>query len=299
MPLKKKIERKRGNQLGFWFFHMAARAFGLGGAYGLLYFVSLYYLIVDWPLVAASLAYTRRRFPEHGAIRQFFNVYLLFVSQGKSLIDRYAVASGYQGMAIDILGYEALQRLTEQGKGFILLTAHVGNWQVAMTVLNRFGKTVYLMMRPEDNNAVKKALNIDNEEENVKIISTDDSLNGVIEAMKAIKKGNIVSIMGDRTYGFSSAEALFLGENVHFPYGAFSLASAVQCPVVVFLSAKVGVNKYIVDVSHIIPAPAGVRGKKDEEIKVALQDFADVLEEYAMAYPMQWFAFRDVWKSNE
>jgi predicted LPLAT superfamily acyltransferase len=73
----------------------------------------------------------------------------------------------------------------------------------------------------------------------------------------------------------------------------------VQCPVVVFLSAKTGVNKYIVDVSHIIPAPAGVRGKKEEEIKVALQEFADVLEEYVTAYPFQWFAFRDVWKSNE
>lgn len=299
MSPKKGVERKRGNQLGFWFFRTAVRLFGLGGSYGLLYFVGLYYLTVDRPLVAASLAYTRRRFPEHGAIRQLFDVYLLFVSQGKSLIDRYAVAAGYKDMAIDIRGYEEIKRLSEEGKGFILLTAHVGNWQVAMTVLSRFGKTVYLMMRPEDNTAVKKALNIDKEEENVKIISTDDSLTGVIEAMKAIKKGNIVSIMGDRTYGFSAAEASFLGENVHFPYGAFTLASAVQCPVVVFLSAKVGVNKYIVDVSHIIPAPAGVRGKKDEEIKAALQEFADVLEVYVKAYPLQWFAFRDVWKSNE
>ncbi len=299
MPQTKGVERKRGNQLGFWFFRTAVRFFGLGGSYGLLYFVGLYYLIVDRPLVAASLAYTRRRFPEHGTIRQLFDVYLLFVSQGKSLIDRYAVAAGYKDMAIDIRGYEEIKRLSDEGKGFVLLTAHVGNWQVAMTALSRLGQTVYLMMRPEDNAAVKKALHIDKEEENVKIISTDDSLNGVLEAMKAIKNGHIVSIMGDRTYGFSSTEALFLGGKVHFPFGAFSLASAVQCPVVVFLSAKTGVNRYIVDVSRIIPAPAGVRGKKDEEIGVALQEFADVLEAYVKVYPFQWFAFRDVWKSNE
>jgi predicted LPLAT superfamily acyltransferase len=121
----------------------------------------------------------------------------------------------------------------------------------------------------------------------------------VIEAMKALKNGDLVSIMGDRTYGFSAAEASFLGGDVRFPYGAFSLASAMQCPVVVLLSAKIGVKKYIVDVSHIIPAPAGARGKKDEEIKAALQEFADVLEEYVTAYPFQWFAFRDVWKTNE
>ena len=132
MPQKKGVERKRGNQLGFWFFRVAVQLFGLAGSYGLLYFVCIYYLIIDRPLVAASLAYIRRRFSEHGAIRQLFDVYLLFVNQGKSLIDRYAVAAGYKDMAIDIRGYEELKRLTEQGKGFILLTAHVGNWQVAI-----------------------------------------------------------------------------------------------------------------------------------------------------------------------
>jgi predicted LPLAT superfamily acyltransferase len=299
MPQKKGVERKRGNQLGFWIFRTAIKLFGLGGSYGLLYFVGLYYLIVDRPLVAATLAYTRRRFPEHGTSRQILDVYLLFVNQGKSLIDRYAMAAGYSDIVIDIKGYERVKRLTEQRKGFIILTAHVGNWQAAMTALGKFETTVYLMMRPEDNAAVKKTLNIDNEEENIKIISTDDSLNGVIEAMKAIKNGKIVSIMGDRTYGFSAAEATFLGSQVCFPFGAFSLASAMQCPVVVLLSAKTGVKKYLVDISHIIPAPAGMKGKKDGEIKAALQQFADVLQEYVTAYPFQWFAFRDIWQSNE
>jgi len=299
MSVKRGVERKRGNRLGFWFFSTAVRLFGLRGSYGLLYFVGLYYLVVDRPLVAVSLAYIRRRFPEHGTVRQLFDVYLLFVSQGKSLIDRYAVAAGYKDMTIDIHGYEEVKRLSEEGKGFILLTAHVGNWQIAMTALDRFGKTVYLMMRPEDNRAVKQALNIDREEESVKIISTDDSLSAVIEAIKVINIGNIVSIMGDRTYGFSSAEASFLGSKVHFPYGAFTLASAAQCPVVVFLSAKTGLNKYVVDVSHIIPVPAAARKKKGEVIEAALQKFADVLEEYVQSFPFQWFAFRDIWKSNE
>ena len=299
MSAEQGVERKRGNQLGFWFFRTAARLFGLGGSYGLLYFVALYYLIVDRAVVQASLAYTRRRFPEHGVVRQLVNVYLLFVNQGKSLIDRFALAAGYSEMVIDIAGYEPVKQLVSDGKGFVLLTAHLGNWQAAMTALSRFEKPVYVMMRPEDNAAVKKNLNIDSEEERVRIISTDDPLNSVVEAMKALKGGNIVSIMGDRTYGFSAAEVNFLGGKVKFPIGAFSLASAAQCPVVVLLSAKQGVKRYLVDVSRIIPAPAGARGKKNEEIRIALQQFANLLEEYVQAYPYQWFAFRDIWTSNE
>lgn len=300
MGQSRSVERKRGNRLGFWFFGVAARLFGLGGAYGFLYLVGLYYLIVDRGLVLETLGYVRRRFPGHGRFRRLFDVYLLFVSQGKSLIDRFALSAGYSGISIDIRGFEQLKALYAPGStGFILLTAHVGNWQVAMTPLGGIGRTVHLMMRPEDNPAVKQALNIDGGSEKVKIIYTDDSLGGVIEAVKAISAGDLVSIMGDRAYGFSSVEASFLGDAVRFPHGAFTLAAAVQCPVVVLLSAKVATKKYLVDVSHIIPPPAGRRGKKDQAIQACVQQFAQVLEEYVQEHPYQWFVFRDIWKSNE
>lgn len=294
------VERKRGNRLGFWFFRAAVRVFGLRGAYGLLYFVGLYYLAMDRAVVSASLAYVKRRFPGHGALCRVFDVYLLFVSQGKNLIDRFAVASGYEDIDVKIKGYDrVLDLCKDPAKGFILLTAHVGNWQVALPALRRFGRPVYLMMRPEDNAAVRDALRIDREQDRVKLLFTDDSLGGVIEAMKAVNRGDIVSIMGDRTYGYGALEASFLGSGVRFPYGAFSLASAAQCPVVVLLSARLGVNRYVMDVSNIIDAPAGARDRKEAAMKAAVQEFAQALEEYVADHPYQWFVFRDIWKSNE
>ena len=80
--------RKRGNRLGFWFFKTSLRAFGLRGAYGLLYVVCLYYLAFDRPAVRGAMAYIRRRFPGAGAARRLLLVYRLFINQGKNLIDR-------------------------------------------------------------------------------------------------------------------------------------------------------------------------------------------------------------------
>jgi predicted LPLAT superfamily acyltransferase len=300
MSPKKGYERKRGNRMGFWFFRTAVRIFGLRGTYGLLYFVSLYYIAFDRAAVAASMAYVRRRFPDHGVLRRLFDVYLLFVNQGESLIDRYYVAAGGGNIGLELVGYEKIDNLLTEGhKGLILLTAHVGNWQVAMTSLSKLNRDVYLMMRPEDNVAVKDALNIDSEKESVRIIYTDGAMGGVIEALKAISQGGIVSIMGDRTYGYASIEASLLGGNVRFPYGGFSLAAAAQCPVVVLLSAKVGATKHVTDVSHVIDPPAGRRGNKDAEIHACVQEFARVLEEYAVRYPYQWFVFRDMWRGND
>ena len=296
----KSVERKRGNRLGFWLFRAAARVFGLRGAYGLLYLVCLYYVIVDRAAVAASMAYVRRRFPDHGVFRQQLDVYLLFVNQGESLIDRYYVAAGGGDVDLELLGFEKIKdHLAEGQKGMIFLTAHVGNWQVATTALRKLNRTVYLMMRPEDNAAVKEALNIDSEQETIKVLYTDGSLGGVVEALKAISQGGIVSIMGDRTYGYGSMEASLLNGSVRFPYGAFSLAAAARCPVAVLLSAKVGIKKYVTDISHVISPPAGARGNKEAEIAACVQEFARILEEYAIHHPYQWFVFRDMWQGND
>jgi len=298
MPLKKDIERKRGNRFGFWFFHTAVRIFGLSGAYGLLYFVAVYYLVLDRAAVGASMAYVRRRFPLHGRLRRLFDVYLLFVNQGRSLIDRYYVLAGGQDIQIDIVGMDRLREMLGKSRGLILLTAHVGNWQVALTALRRLGKTVHLLMRREDNPAVRASLNIGSEGDAVRILYTDDALGGVIEAMKAIEGGDLISIMGDRAYDFSALEAPLLGGTVRFPYGAFTIAAAAQCPVVVLLSAKTGTKRYVVDVSKVIDPPIGRREEKQERIQECVARFAGILQEYAVEHPYQWFVFRDMWKSN-
>ena len=291
--------KKRGNKLGFWFFQASLRIFGLAGTYGLLYPVCLYYLLCDRTAVSVSMAYIKRRFKNHNAFQRIFDVYRLFIQQGKNLIDRYYVVSGQGQFDTELYGYDKIKTLLNTSqKGAILLTAHVGNWQLAMTALKKLGKTVYLLMRPEDNIAVKEALGIDSEKENVKIISTENFLGGVIEAMDAVNKGHIVSIMGDRPYEYSSVEASFLGEKVSFPYGAFSIAAAAQCPVVVLLSAKVSTKKYIIDISHVIEPIYSSRSKKQEEIKGCVREFAGILEDYVARYPSQWFVFHDIWKRN-
>ena len=291
--------KKRGNALGFWFFRTLLKVFGLSGAYALLYVVCLYYLIFDRTAVAASMAYIQRRFRQFSGIHKLYRVYQLFISQGKSLIDRYYVVSGLGQFDTELRGYDRIKSLlNDSEKGIILLTAHVGNWQVAMTALHKLGKTVYLLMSHEENAAVRESLNVGNANDRVKIISPDDYLGGVIEIMKAIDEGSIVSIMGDRSYGHSTAEVNLMGEKAHFPLSSFTIAAAVRCPVVVLLSAKVSTRKYVVDVSHIIEPRYSSRARKKEDIKGFVQEYAGVLEAYSAEYPLQWFIFHDLWRGD-
>lgn len=296
--IKSKISTKaRGNKLGFWFFEIFLKLFGLKGAYSLLYCVSLHYLIFDREAVLGALSYIKRRFPmSKNFLEHRFHVYRLFVSQGKQLIDRFAILSNRNLFDIKLQGYDKLAvLLSEKNKGFILLTAHFGNWQIALATLKNMNKPVYLMMRPEDNPAVKESLKIDGQDSFIKIISPEGYLGGVVEAMNALRSGGILSIMGDRKYGFEGVEVYFLKDKAQFPFGAFSIAAASNLPVVVLLSAKLPGNKYIVDVSNILYPRYNNPKDKKEQLKEYVQEFARILEKYTLEYPYQCFLFHDVW----
>ncbi len=283
--------------MGFWFFKACVKLFGLSGAYGLLYFVCAHYLLFDKKAVKNALAYIQRRFPGCGSFASFFKVYRLFVSQGKQLIDRFAIISGSAIFDIELKGYERLSSLlADKNKGFVLLTAHVGSWQVALTTLKKLHKPVYLVMRPEDNAAVRESLNIDAQDDFIRVISPEGYLGGVVEAMNVLREGCIVSIMGDRKYGFEGIDISFLKDKASFPFGAFSIAASSNCPVVVLLSAKLPGRKYIVDVSHVLTPRYDAAKDKKEQLRKYVQEFAGVLDKYIEEYPYQCFLFYDVWR---
>lgn len=295
-PARRIAARRRGNRLGLWFFKAAVRLFGLRGAYGLLYFVCPYYLLFDRAAVRGSLAYLRRRFPHDGTVKQLWHVYQLFISQGRSLIDRHYLVAGLGKLDITLHGREKIAPLLEHPEqGFILLTTHMGNWQVAMTVLTAFNKPVCLLMRPEDNPAVKDSLQVDSQSAAVKVLSPESFLGGVVELLGLVQSGHIVSIMGDRSYGYTSVTVPFLGDLARFPCGAFSIAAAAGCPVVVLLSARQGLRTYRVDIAAVFRPAYAPGGNKRRQLQQWVGEFACMLEEYAQAYPLQFFLFHDIW----
>ena len=296
---RKITARKRGNSLGFWFFRVALRAGGLRAAYGLLYFVCIHYLLFDRSAVRGALAYVQRRFPEAGKAGRLLHVYRLFVSQGKQLIDRHAAMSGAVPFSFELRGAEQIQEGLARGKrGLILLTAHVGNWQIAMTTLRNMGRTVNLVMRPEDNPAVTKALSLCRNTEHLRVISPEEDLGGAIEIMSALRRGDIVSFMGDRPFEFKAVRVDFLGGSAMFPCGPFQIAATAGCPLQILLSAREGYRRYSVDFRRLLSPASSEDVSQDELVRQWAQAFADVLSEFVMEHPYQCFLFTDVWRPD-
>ncbi|MEJ5285296.1 MAG: lysophospholipid acyltransferase family protein [Brevinematales bacterium] len=289
--------RKRGNALGYFIFKVTVRFLGLRVAYFLLYFVCLYYLIFDYQAVKSSLAYINKRFPNTNFLLRLWYVYKLFINQGMQLIDRYASLSCIVKFDTSIEGFQHLKDIMDNNeKGFILLTAHFGNWQTAITSLKYLNRKVYLVMKPEDNIAIEKVLGIRKKDDYIGFISSEDGPETVIKIINAIEKGSIVSIMGDRKYDFDYVGVNFLNYEAYFPCGAFSIAASLECPIVTLFSPKTGLKSYIVNVENIIYPKYVKHENKKEQLKVYIQEFANILEKYIDKYPFQCFIFHNIWK---
>lgn len=293
-----KIEvKRRGNALGFWFFRQALKFFGLRGAYFLLSGVVLHYLLFDVDARRRAMAYVRRRFPNAGFFGNVNAVYRLFLNQGHNLIDHFASLSGVVHFDLCMENKEVINKVGSAREGCVLLTSHVGNWQIAIPAFAQVNKKVYFVMRPEDNLAVANSLGIDRESSQIRLISPEGDFGGAIEITNAIGEGAIVAMTGDRRYSFDSVRVpFFLGAPAFFPYGAFHIAAACKVPIVILLSAKTGPRQYTVSISHLIcPVYKEGRPKKDQ-IADWVQQYAAVLEEFLLKYPYQCFIFNDVWK---
>lgn len=291
--------RKRGNRAGILFFQILARVGGLSGAYGFLNFVCLYYLLVDRDAVRSTIPYVRRMFPSAGALRRRWLVYRLFVQQGKHLIDRYAQLGGHYPFQVSMDGREKLQALAGASHGMILLNSHVGNWQLVMGALDHIGKNIHLVMRPEDNAAVREAFQLDQEGGRIRVISIDAPFGGVVDIMNALQAGDVVCLMGDRPYDFDPVHVSFLGAPARFPYSSFMIAAMAEVPVVVLLSAKTAKNAYTIEVPAVYYPTKGARGRKQEHWAGYVQQYADELAGFLQRYPLQYFVFQDLWGAQD
>lgn len=291
-------QKKRGNALGLVFFKVSTRVFGLKGAYGLLYIVCMYYAIFDKEAVVASKAYISRRFPDFNKIMIWWAVYQLFISQGKQLIDRMSALNGYPHFKFSLLGQTVVDEIRNSDKGCVLLTAHLGNWQLAISTLRNIGKKVSLVMRQEDNSALKKAIDVCGANDFIEIISPEGHLGGVVPIMNALKNGHVVSFMGDRAYGFEAMGIDFLNDTAYFPYGAWNIAAAADVPVVCLLVAKTAYQTYEVNTENVFYPKYFSRKDKKVQLKKWVQQYADILNEFVNKHPYQCFLFYDVWKNS-
>ncbi|MDY0213490.1 MAG: lipid A biosynthesis acyltransferase [Desulfuromonadaceae bacterium] len=290
--------RSVGKNWQHQFFYLAIRFGGRRLAYFFLYFVVGYYVLFSRQARRRAEPYLRRRFPNAHGFKRFYHSYRLILNFGRVLVDRAVVGiMGPQAFKVTLHERERLLSLLDEGKGLLMIGAHVGCWQVAMAALDFMQRPVNMLMRREDGDIDRHYYEHAGIECPYQVIDPTEYLGGTLQMLGALKQGEVVCVMGDRTLGSerSSVEVEFMGGTVELPYSAYKIASTTGTPIVVFFSRKESSDSYSLHLAEVIRIPE-IKGREAQSFIPYVQKFSTALEQYCQQLPYQFFNFFPMWR---
>ena len=296
-------EENTGKSIASRFKHQFVYALIALGGRGLAY-LFLYPLVFCYCLYpsvrAKSRAYLTRRLGAHSPWKFFKHTFRLNLTFGRCLVDRAAL--GITGKAEFISSPQMRQKCEElvaQGKGVIMLTAHVGCWQSAVNCMQFLHKPMHVLYyrNPKDND--KLVAEHKGGETPFTLINPAGPLGGVPEMMSALRRGEIVCAMADRVFGNpqNALETSFLGGIWRVPYSFYRLAAVTQAPIVIAFFPWEGRGKLGSWVFEPIYVPDA--GPQKQHYQPQAQQFMDALTQFCIKYPYQFFNYFDGWKEYE
>lgn len=286
--------RSRGSKLGYRIFVGLLKNGGLKPAYALLHFVTIYY---RWFVPAATrplkYLYTQRMgYSRQEAAKLIKKNIIIF---GQTLIDKIAVLAGIGSqLSFTHEGVENIQQLVKAGKGGILLSAHLGNWEVAGHLLKMVEAPINIVMYDGEEQQMKEYMDQFESKRSFNVILIKDDLSHIYEISAALARNELICLHGDRFRpGQRTMVQEFLGAPAHFPAGPFILASKLKAPVCFVFAFKETNFHY-----HFYAEPSKVyEGRGTAGMDNMLDDYIQLLTQKLKQYPAQWFNYYDFWKA--
>ncbi|MBR1539461.1 MAG: lysophospholipid acyltransferase family protein [Bacteroidales bacterium] len=262
--------------------------------YGVTALVIPFYLVFDRRGYRASYAFYRRRLGR-GPLRSFLDVYANELSLGKVVMDRFALYAGRK-FDMQVEDMPVFERLSAGEAGFVQVSSHVGNYEMAGYTLRTDRKRMFALVFAGETETVMTQRAARFSGSNIEMVPIADDMSHLFTLNSALLDGAIVSMPGDRIFGSQkSFRCEFFGAPAQFPAGPFLLAAQRSVPMLSVFVMKEGLRRYR---AYIRPLgeglDAGLPARSRAEALAA--GFARELEAVVRRYPHQWFNFYDFWK---
>jgi len=286
--------KSRGTRLGYSIFVTVLKKFGVRPAYLLLRFVTVYYFLFSYKSSKIIFNYFHRRIG-FGRLKSIFKIYSNYYLLGQTIIDKIVIMAGMANrFSFDFDGEEHLRDIVSQQKGGLLLSAHIGNWEIAGHLLQRLDTPVNIVMFDGEHQQIKDYLDSVAGKKKAKIIVIKNDLSHIYEISDAFKNKELVCIHADRFIeGNKTMKADLLGKEALFPAGPFVLAATFDVPLSFVFAMKESSLHYHFFATEIKKYD---RREKESCMQQILHDFSIDMEKKIKQYPEQWYNYYDFWK---
>ena len=285
--------KSKGFPLGYRIFVWILKTFGVYPAYFLLRFVALYYFFFSLKASRQVYALYRHKLG-YSWLSSVSKIYKNYYLLGQGIIDKVVLMSGIKNnFSFNFDGEENLLQVAEMKKGGILLSAHIGNWDVAGHLFSRLQTPINIVLYDNEHEQIKKYMEGVTGKPAMNVIVIKEDLSHIYAISEAFAKNELVCMHADRFLpGNKTIATSFMGQSAKFPLGPFLLAATFKVPVSFVFAVKESKLHYHFFASRIKDYNSF---DKQNMIREMLEDFANEMETKLKQYPCHWFNYFNFW----
>ena len=290
--------KSRGSVLGYRIFVWSIKHLGLDFAYFLLLFVSAYFVFASKKTFGSIFYYFHVRL-EQSRIQSIINIFRNYYLLGQGLIDRTAILAGMNDKFNFIL--EGKEDLLQMRDGGILISGHIGNWEVGGKALDFLNKKINLVIIDAEGQAIKTYISNILTNQNVHFIKIGNDYSHLFKIQQALANKELVAFLGDRFIEDNqTAKIDFLGEPALFPLGPWHMASYFNVPVSYVFAVKESRKQYRFYATplKIVPSVKNPM-ERSELVRDSIKEYVSEFERITRKYPLQWHNYFNFWKEKQ
>ena len=268
---------------GAWLFALVARIIAVG------------FFILS-KRVPESRRFYAALYPERGRRYHLWCTFLQYQNFTTIHSDRFLTRQN-KPVVFTSEGWEKLAAVIGH-QGGILLMSHLGNWEIAATLLKqqRDDLQLLLYMGVKEKEGIERQQKEQLRQAGITIIAADQQSSSpfsAVEGVRFLQAGGLVSMAGDIVWREEQRKVLvrFLGHDAYLPEAPFVFALVSGAPLLVFFAFRRGSNNYHFTLSDPIAIRPGSRRDRPRVIAEAAQQYADLLEQSLRHHPFEWYHF--------
>ena len=220
----------------------------------------------------------------------------IFRNFAKYLVDFFSfsrIDKDYINKIVKMEGLSNIDEALSAGKGVIMLSAHMGNWELGGAALGLTGYQLSAVVLTHRDKRINDFFNRQRMSVNFKPIEFGMALKG---CYRTLRENGLLALLGDRDFTKNGITMDFFGHPAFVPKGPAIFSHRIGSAIVpCFMIREIDDNFTLFIEKPIYPVP----GENEEECVTSLTKiYLAVIESYVRRYPEQWYIFKNIWDNK-
>jgi KDO2-lipid IV(A) lauroyltransferase len=198
------------------------------------------------------------------------------------------------GMFERVEGWDVVERARASGKGALLVSGHIGNWELAGSLVAARGIDLGVVTRRMQNPLFDRYLTSTRQRLGMDVIHDADAVRKV---PRKVRSGGMVAFLFDQgAAGLASTWVPFFGRLAKTPKGPAVFALRLDAPLIFACAIRQPSGKYIMYFDEL---PVARTGERDSDVDAIVNTYTAALERWVRKYPGQYFWHHRRWKHQQ